>query len=206
MGLRLTLELGPELARPGMEPAPIGRRDTAIDRIAQELMTEVVQTAVSGRPEHAVVDQLLERRIDRFGRDVHDPGQDLRHEAPPDDGARPGNLPSLGRPMREPSDHRVLDRLGDRGLPDRVSVRSCIRAERAEQFLDVQRDPVSSLEYRRHDFARCGQAGVEDQRRHQGGFRFVERAQPQLLGETLGDRARERQSRKLVPIGASSVR
>src|SRR6185295_10354174 len=90
--LRGALEPRPELTRAGMEPAPIRRRDRAVQRITEELVPEVIQAAKAGRIKDELVDQLLERRLERPRRDVHDAGQDVGHEAATDDrtGARRG--------------------------------------------------------------------------------------------------------------------
>ena len=63
--LRGALEPRPELTGAGMELAPIRRRDRAVQRITQELMPEVVQAAQAWRIEHELVDELLERRLER---------------------------------------------------------------------------------------------------------------------------------------------
>ena len=94
--LRRPLEPGPELAGPGVVPAPLRGRDRAIQRVAQELVPEVVQPAESGRVEDELVDELLERRLDRGRRHVHDPGQDIRDEAAADDRAGAGGRLGLG--------------------------------------------------------------------------------------------------------------
>ena len=88
-----------------------------------------------------LVDELLERRLDRIGRDVHDPGEDVRHEAAADDGAGARGRLRLGRELRDPRNDRVLDRVGDVRLADGPAVRTRLRAERTEQFLDVKGMP-----------------------------------------------------------------
>ena len=61
--LRCAFEPRPELTRPGMEPATLRVRDRPVQRVAQQLMTEVVQPAQARRVEDELVDQLLERRV-----------------------------------------------------------------------------------------------------------------------------------------------
>ena len=46
--LRMPLELGTELARPRVEAAQIAERDAAVDRVAQQLVPEVDETAGPG--------------------------------------------------------------------------------------------------------------------------------------------------------------
>ena len=150
-------------------------------------MPEVVQPAEPGRVEDELVDELLEGRLDGGRGYVHDPGQDLGHEAPPDDGAGAGGRLGLGRQGRDPGDDRVLDGLGDARLADRRAIGSSLGAERPEQLLDVERDPVGPLVDRGRDIARGGQPGVEDQCRDESRLRGIEPHQPDLLGDPLGD-------------------
>ena len=65
---------------------------------------------------------------------------------------------------------RVLDRLGDSCLPDRPAVRSGLCAERAEEFLDMERDPIGPLEHRDRHVSRGREPRVEDQGRDKGGL------------------------------------
>ena len=92
--LRGALQPRPELARPRVVAAALRGGDRPIQRVAQELVAEVVQPADAGRVQDELVDQLLERRLDRVRRQVHDPGQDVRHEAAADDGARRARSPA----------------------------------------------------------------------------------------------------------------
>ena len=87
--------------------------------------------------------------------------------------------------MAEAREHRVLDRVRDRRLADRQAVRACLRIERPEQLLDVERDPVGSLVHGIHDLARGRESGVEDERGDERGLRPRERHQPDLLGDAL---------------------
>ena len=63
--LRRALEPRPELAGPGVVAATFRGRDRPVERVAQELMAEVVQAPDPGRVEDELVDELLERRLDR---------------------------------------------------------------------------------------------------------------------------------------------
>ena len=68
MDLRLALELRAELAGPRVVAATVAAGHAAIDRVAQELVAEVVEPARARRLEDYVVDQLLERPVERLGR------------------------------------------------------------------------------------------------------------------------------------------
>ena len=57
---------------------------------------------------------------------------------------------------------------GTRGFADRGAVHACLGAERAEQLLDMERDPVGPLVHRGGDVARGRQPGPEEERRHEG--------------------------------------
>ena len=91
---------------------------------------------------------------------------------------------------RDPGEDRVLDRLGDAGLADRRAVGPRLGAQRPEQLLDVERDPVGPLVDGGRDIARGRQAGVEDQRRDERRLGGIERDEPDLLGDPLGDQPR----------------
>ena len=95
-----------------------------------------------------------------------------------------------GDSVRRAGRDRVLDRLGHAGLADRGAVGPRIGAERAEQLLDVERDPVGPLVDRSRDVARRGQAGVEDQRRDESRLGWSSGVEADLLGDPLGDQAR----------------
>src|SRR6185369_3918297 len=62
MDLRGTLEPRTELAGACMELPPVRRRDRAVQRIAEELVPEVIEAAKARRIEHELVDELLQRR------------------------------------------------------------------------------------------------------------------------------------------------
>src|SRR5688572_3905105 len=89
--LRMPLELSTELAGPRVEAAQITEGDAAVDRVAQQLVPEVDETASPGRIDDAVLHELLERLIERLRRDVHDAGQDVGHEAAADDRSGSGD-------------------------------------------------------------------------------------------------------------------
>ena len=188
--LRRALQPGSELACSRVVAAALRGGDRPVQRIAQQLVAEVVQPADAGRVQDELVDQLLERSLDRVRRQVHDPGEHVRHEAPADD--RPGARGRLRfrRQLGDAGDDGILDGLGHVGLADRGAVGPRIGAERAEQLLDVQRDAVRPLVDRECDVARRGQAGVEQQRRDQGRLGEVEPVEVDLLGDPLGDLAR----------------
>ena len=128
--------------------------------------------------------------FDRLGRDVHDPGQDLRHEASSDDCAGSRGGLRLGRELRDPRDDRILDGVGHVRLADGTAVRARLRAQRAQQLLDVERDAVGPLVDGSRHVTWGRQAGVEQERRDQRGLGLVERVEPELLGDALGDQAR----------------
>ncbi len=152
-------------------------------------MPEVVQPAKARRIEHELVDELLERCLERPRRHVHDPGQDIRHEAATDDRAGAGRGLRLGRQAREPDQDRVLDGVRDAGFADRGAVDARLGAERAEQLLDVERDAVGPLVHRGRDVARRRQPGTEEEGRDEGRLAGIERHDPELLGDPLGDQA-----------------
>ena len=63
-------------------------------------------------------------------------------------------------------------------------------AERAEQLLDMERDAVGPLVHRGRDVARRRQPGAEQEGRDEGRLAGIERHDPELLGDPLGDQAR----------------
>ena len=85
--LRRSFELGAELAGPRVEPAALPGWDRAVQRVAQQLVPEVIQAAQPRRVEDEVVDELLERLLERLRRHIHDAGEDLGDETAPDDGS-----------------------------------------------------------------------------------------------------------------------
>ena len=192
----------------GVEATQVCRRNAPIEDIPQELVAEIDDPVVPVPIQVRALDELLQRLVQVADRAIHDPGQDLRDEAAADDSAGAGDLAGLRRELAEPGEDRVLDRLRNVGIPDLPAIRSRVVAERAEQLLDVEREPVRSLVDGRHDLAGRRQACVEDQRRHQRGLVVRQRRQARLLGKPLGDQpgpplAEERARRQLLgPVGA----
>ena len=82
--LRRSLELLSELAGAGVQQAALAFGQAAVECVAQQLMAKVEQPAESGWVEHVLVDELAQRSVERVDGHFHDPGEDLRHEAPPD--------------------------------------------------------------------------------------------------------------------------
>ena len=205
MDLRRAFEPGAELGGPSVEPPSLRGRDRPVERVAQQLVPEVVQVSGPGRIEDEVVHELLERRVERLGRHVHDPGEDLGDEAATDDGPRAGGGLSAGREVRDPRDDGILDRLGDGGLPDGRLGHRRLDAQRSQELLDVERDPVRPLEHRGRDLPWCREPRAEDQ----GGDQAVS---ARVSGASRTSSAmrcvmsRVRQSRRLVPARTSSVR
>ena len=169
-----------------MKPPPVADRHAPVDRVAQELVPEVVQPARPGRLEDEVVDELLERGVKGIGRQIHDAGQDLGDEAATHDRTRPGDLLCFRGAMAESRQNGVLDRVRDSRLPDREAIRPRLGVESPEELLDVERDPVRPIVDGVSDLARGRQTRVEDERGHERGFGFRQRRQPDLLGDALG--------------------
>ena len=67
MDLRMALELRAELPGPCVVAATVADRHAAVDRVAKELVAEVVQAPGARRLEDIVVDELLERRVECLG-------------------------------------------------------------------------------------------------------------------------------------------
>ena len=93
---RRALQQAAELGRPSVVAAALARRDRPIERIAQELVPEVVLLVVADRIEDVVVDELLDRIVEGLDGEVHDPGEDGRHERPPEDRSGAGDGLRLG--------------------------------------------------------------------------------------------------------------
>ena len=91
--------------------------------------------------------------------------------------------------MRQPCEDRVLDGVGDGRLADRQPVRARLRAERPEQLLDVEWHPIRPLVDGIDDLTGRRQAGVEDERRHEGGLGLRQRRESYLLGDPLGEQS-----------------
>ena len=107
-------------------------------------MPEVVQPANAGRVQDELVDKLLERTLDRVGRHVHDPGEDIRHEAAAEYRPGPGHGTGVVAESAHASKDRILDRQGDRRVTNRPTVAG-IASEGGQQLLDVERDPVGAV-------------------------------------------------------------
>ena len=75
-------------------------------------------------------------------------------------------------------------------MANRGPVAARFGAQRAEKLLDMERDPVRSLEYGGHHIARGREPGVEDQRRDQARFGEGERSEANLFCHALPDEAR----------------
>jgi hypothetical protein len=148
---------------------------------------KVVKPAQPGRVEDKVVDELLERCLERLRRHIHDPGENVRDETATDDGPGACGGLCLGRTLRDPGDDGILDGVGDGGLPNGPSVRSPLRTQRAEELLDMERDPVCPPEHGRNDLSRRREPRVEEQGRDEGGLRLGQRREPDFLRDPLGD-------------------
>ena len=170
-----------------MEAAKLGGRDRAIEDVAEELVPVVEPARVAGVVQIRLLDELLERRVEVRQRPVHDPGEHLRDEAAADDCAGPGDLAGIRRELGDPGEDCVLDRVRNLRLADLPAVDAGVRIERAEQLLDVQGEPIRPLVDRLHDLTRRGQAGVEDQGRHQSGLLAGEWGETDFLGQALAD-------------------
>ena len=165
------LEQPAELAGPRVEPAELRRRDDAVQRVAQQLMAEVVEArdrgTSNGYRNACSTSSANGASRSATGRSMT-PASDLRDEAPTDDRAGACDRPRASRRQAgEAGQDRVLDRVGD--VRRRGSARPSVRASSpsaAEQLLDVQRDAVGALVDGVDDLARSRQAGVEDERRH----------------------------------------
>ena len=53
----------------------------------------------------------------------------------------------------------------------------------------MERDPVGSLVHRSRNVARCRQPGTQEEGRDEGRLVRIERHDPELLGDPLGDQA-----------------
>ena len=190
VGVRGSLEQAAELRRPGVEPPPLAGRHRSIERVPQQLVTEVVLAAAMDGVQHVMVDEFLDRLVERIDRQVHDPGENARDERPADDGARPRHRLGLGRDSDDPRQRRILEGLRHVGVQDGPAVREPIPADRAAQLLDMERDAVGPGVHRVDHVARRGQAGPEDQGRHQRRLVAGKATQADLLGEPLRDESR----------------
>ena len=128
---RRALQQAAELGRPGVEPPPLAGGHRSIERVPQQLVTEVVLPAAMDGIQHVVVDEFLDRLVERIDRQVHDPGEDARDERPADDGARPRHGLGLGREPADPRQRRVLEGLRHVRVQDGPAVREPLPAERA---------------------------------------------------------------------------
>ncbi|HET9681741.1 MAG TPA: hypothetical protein VFP19_06855 [Candidatus Limnocylindrales bacterium] len=173
-----------------MEPSPVRRRYVSVDRIAQELVAEVVLAANAGCLEDAVVDELLERRLDGLDGHVHDAGQDVRHEGAANDRAGAGNTLGIDRQAAEALNGRVLEGLWDSRLANCPSIDQRRRVEGAEQLLDVKRYAVGPLEDGVDDVAGCRQPAARDQRGDRGRLLAGQPWQPRFFSGPLGEQPR----------------
>ena len=209
MDLGLALELHPELRGTRVQVAEVGLRERPVDRVAQELVAEVVEPTGARRVEDALVHQLAERiGQGRDGR-IHDPGEDLGHEAAADDGARAGDRLRLGRQAPDPLEDRVAERLRHGRLENRPAVRPLGLVECAEELLDVERHAVRALVDRVDHGPRRREPRPQDERRHQRGLLVGQRRKTGLLGQSLGEepgapRPEDRGRNQLIgPVGAA---
>ena len=185
MDLRGALQLRTKLAGPGMEALEGTPGDAPIEDVPKQLVSVVEESPRPRGIEECLIDEFLQGRVERGRRQVHDAREDFGDEAATDHRSGLRNGSSLRREPREPREDRILDRGGHGRFPDRVTVRPPCLAKRAEQLLDVERDPIRSLVDRRNDLTRRWQTGREDERRHQGGLLNRERGEPGLLGHPL---------------------
>jgi len=181
------LERGTVLAGSRMKAAPIRGWDRAVERIPQELMAKVVTAFGAEWVQHAVIDELLQRRLDGGHGQVHDPGENLRHEAPPDHGAGTRNRLGLGRPAPDSLEDGILDRVGYLRIADRPRAGAGSVSDHTEQLLDVEGNAIGALVHGLHDLAWRREAGVEDERRRHAGLVECERFEAHFLGQTLGE-------------------
>ncbi len=185
------LERGPEFAGASVIATPVRLRRASIQRIAQELVAEVVVTRIDRAEvvQEPMVDQFLERRLQLGHRAIHHAGQDRRHEAAPEDraGLRHGQRP--GGATGSSSEDGVLDRVGDEGTADRGNIDGLMLSCRRDEFLDVERQAVRTLMDSLRDVAgdrqtRCQEQGRDGRRLVQG-----QSLEANLLGASLGQQS-----------------
>jgi len=179
-----------EFGGPGMEAASVARRRAPVDRVAEELVAEVEVALVHEvvREEDAGRHELVEGALKVLGATVHDAGEHVGGEAPPDHRTRSSDAVGILAQAGGASHHGVLDRLRDGRVADGPAVD--VGAERPEQLFDVERNAIGPLVYRVDDGARSRQAGAEDQRGHESGVVVPEALQADFLGNPLGEQSR----------------
>ncbi len=185
-------QLGAELRRARVQAAQLADRHGLVQRVPQELVTEVEVALVdpAERVQEGAVDELLQRVVELGDVAVHDPGQDVGHEAPADHGAGTCHRPRVVGQPREAGQDGVLDGARHVRVADGLAVGARVVAEGAQQLLDVQGNAVGALVDRAHHLARGGEPGGQDQRRHQRGLVVRQRREPRLLGPALAEQAR----------------
>ncbi len=185
MDLRRSLELLSELTGASVQPAALALGQAAVEGVAQQLMAEVEQPAQPGWVEHVLVDELAQRSVEGVGGHVHDAGENLGHEAPPDHRAGAGHgLRFRGEPA-DALENRVLQSVRHGRVADRAAVRPFVLGDRPEQLFDVERNAVSPRVDRVDDVARRRQTGAEDERRHERRLLEGQGRESRLLGDAL---------------------
>ena len=168
-------------------------------------MTEVVLVAAMDGIQHVMVDEFLDRLVERIDRQVHHPREDARDERPADDGARPRHDLGLGEEPADPRERRVLEGLRHVGVQDGPAVRETLPADRAAQLLDMERDAVGPGVHRVDHIARRGQASPKDQGRHQRRL-VAGKSTRRISSASRCVTSRERHSRSTTPAMASLLR
>jgi hypothetical protein len=124
MDLVRTDQLGAELARPGVEATKLRGRNGVVQRVAEQLVTEVVIPAVDGleRKEDRTLDELLERSVQILDLAIHDAGEDIRGEAATHHGCGPAQSSGVVAQAGHPRKDRILDGVRDSHVANRAAV------------------------------------------------------------------------------------
>ena len=190
-GLSGTRQALAQLSDAGVHAPSRRLRDAAVDRVADERVTEVDEARASGLDEEEVVHEFLQWRGQRLGLLFEDARGDVDDETAPDHGSG----------LRQGARLRATAARGARGWscrwcrarrpsrPDR-SRPAILLAERPEDLLDVQRDAVRPVVHGTDHVLRRRQAGREQEGRHHPRLGGREPPEPGLLRQPLGQEPR----------------
>jgi drug/metabolite transporter (DMT)-like permease len=135
-----------------------------------------------------MLDELGQRVGQRRDRSIHDLADDVSDEPAADHRTDAGDLLGCLRPASKPIEDRLLDRVRDARITDIVRRRGVPVAEHPDQFLDVERDAVSSRLDRGHEIG-GRRLTAHQQPGHPGRVLARQRREPDLLRVALPEKA-----------------
>ena len=163
------------VGRAGVQLAASMGRQLGVEGVADQGVPEVVRDLVAERPDEEALGQLAQPGVHDLRAIAADRGQEIHIERAAENRRGGGERSGRWGELIGTDQHGV----GQRGWQV---------ADRGEELLDVQRNPVASFVHVPDEVGR--QRRAPDGRQHDGRVGLAESGEPGFLGEPLGEQSR----------------